>query len=141
MSLNFGGMNIGGSNSGGSKNPWVGLTTPSSIFSDVQYPFTGDKEYDLSSVLPNDNNVYEVLVSGYCTTTVDTVAAIGLRIATSIVPRVHICFGRNNSGSGLMQGSGNAIVPVGTDRKIILPDSATYSGNATLELCAYRKIG
>ena len=127
---------------GGSSNPWVGFESPVSVASGVSYPFDdADKEYDLSEILPDDESVYEVIFTGYCTTSLVASAAVCLRIATSIVPRTFMCFARNSSLAELAQGAGSVILPVGTDRKVILPLNASYAGKVTLEVCGYKKVG
>ena len=130
------------SNGGGGGNAWVGLDSPASVASAVQYPFDdADKEYDLSQILPNDGSIYEVLFTGYCTTSLTASAAICLRITTSLMPRAFMCFARNSSLAELAQGAGSVIMPVGTDRKVTLPLNASYDGKVTLEICGYRKVG
>lgn len=126
---------------GGSENPWVGLDSPESIASSVQYPFSEDKEYDLSTLLPNDGEVYEVLFTGYCLTDLTPSVAISLRISTSIIPRTFICFARNTSEGELAQDAGSVILPVGTDRKVKILLNTSYAGKVTLEVCGYKKVG
>lgn len=103
-------------------------------------------EYDISSYLPNDGHSYEVRLS------IDAQTGSGSGAGLTITIRTKDYNGNNTwtricdmvaRGSWTLKMGNNAIVPVGTDRKIVV-DYTVGSKIATLtglQIEAYRRIG
>ena len=96
---------------------------------------------DLSSYLPKNNYNYEVLFSGYCYTPSTAKTYVQIRIYTDII-QATVELGRVRCETGVVShASGNAILPVGTDRKLYVLGDTAWSGNIVLHALGYRRIG
>ena len=102
------------------------------LINNVSLNGTTNLNYSLSSYLPNDGNVYEVII------TVNLAASgwkrlyIGTDIVSTLIP---IC------ASNKIDASGAILLPVGKGRKISVTRQSTYTGNIEkLYVSAYRKV-
>ena len=118
---------------------WV--NSSSLIANDLEVP-ASNKAFDLSSYLPNDGNKYEVIVNGAYKTPATSGKVVNVDLRSDIITS-NISLGRvrtytNNSAYG----SGFALVPIGTGRKLymIANSSSNSAGNYSLTLVAYKKI-
>jgi hypothetical protein len=95
---------------------------------------------DISDYLPNDNNIYEVLVSGTGTSTA-TSSQVCICFIQSDIITSNVCIFRDvPKTNGTIYLGGNATMPVGTGRKIYIVRNANYHGTATFSAAAYRKV-
>lgn len=96
---------------------------------------------DLSSYLPKNNYNYEVLFSGYCYTPSTAKTYVQIRIYTDII-QATVELGRVRCETGVVShASGNAILPVGTGRKLYVLGDTAWSGSIVLNALGYRRIG
>lgn len=95
---------------------------------------------DISSYLPNDNNIYEVLISGVGESAATSGHVCICFIQPDIIP-ANVCIFRDvpRTNNTIFVG-GNAIVPVGTGRKISIVRGVNYYGTVILTAVAYRKV-
>ena len=95
---------------------------------------------NISGYLPNDSNIYEVLISGVGTSSSTSGQACICFILSDIV-RSNVCIFRDlpRTSSPIYTG-GNTIMPVGTGRRIELVRSSNYYGTVSLTAVAYRKV-
>lgn len=137
-SINLGNTDIpfGGNNFNGA---WTYQNK--SLFSGKTFT-TSNNTYDLSSYLPNDNYIYEVLLQGYTRTGTtsgnsiqftiwDVTTNIG-RVLTRIVSRA----------SSSVIDSFNCILPISVGRQIRLDVTTSgTSGSCGMSLSGYRRVG
>ncbi len=103
-----------------------------------------NKSFDLSSFLPEDENVYEVIISVIIRSSTKLNDLVGLYVSSSCSGSIALCR-ISTIVSGLAQvASGNCIIPIGKDRKInffVGDESAgsSYSGGCTFRMTSYRK--
>lgn len=100
-------------------------------------------ELDLTDFLPKDNYTYECNLSATITTTSTSGNAIYVSLATPQSPNnwFDLCQVRTRTSS-VMNAMGSSIIPVGTDRKIILYRGTNINGTLnSLKLNAYRRLG
>ena len=93
------------------------------------------KNFSLSSYLPNDNNVYEVLLS----TTLNVAGNYAyIFLSSSYVSNAAMC----RADSAGMYAASSVTLPIGTNRTVSISSNSSQSGNATFELYAkaYRKV-
>lgn len=95
--------------------------------------------YTLTDV-PNDGYKYEVLLSGQSWTTATSGSSCGLRISSSLISTIELC-GCVTRTSSQVGARGSAIIPIDTDRKIIVHRDTTWTGSINLWLRGYRRIG
>ncbi len=95
---------------------------------------------DISSYLPNDTNIYEVLISGVGTSAA-TSGQVCICFIQSDLVNLNVCIFRDvPRTNSLIYTGGNAIIPVGTGRRILIIRNSTYHGTVTLTAVAYRKV-
>lgn len=96
--------------------------------------------YDLSPYLPDDNNIYEILLSGRAATTYVTGAYAPLLVRTnSIGTTIYLCSCRAINTTSV-NCAGAATIPIGNDRELYITRTPDYQGLFTLLLCGYRKV-
>ena len=118
---------------------WV-FPSSVNIAQTVTYPTTDDISYSLSTYLPNDNHIYEVIFVGSVTTGSSNGDQSYLSIYTDISGYVNVCGIRTRtSASG--QTGGTVILAVGTGRKINVRAVSNYTGTFNLNARGYRRIG
>jgi hypothetical protein len=117
---------------------WTGIDR--TLASDVTYPTSSNINYNLSSILPDDDNIYELLLEGDATTGTTSGNYINLIIKTSTVDAgLSIISCRTRTGS-TMQSNSSVMIPIGTDRILTVVAVSSYVGKFTLYLKAYRKV-
>ena len=93
------------------------------------------KNFSLSSYLPNDNNIYEVIFS----TTLNVAGSYAyIFLSSSYVSNAAMC----RADSAGMYAASSVTLPIGTNRQVSVFSNSSQSGNATFELYAkaYRKV-
>ncbi len=96
--------------------------------------------YDLSSYLPDDDNIYEVILSGRSVTSSTIGAYAPLLARTSVLnSTVYLCSCRTRTASNL-NSAGSVTLPVGTNKELYITRTAEYDGTFTLNICGYRKV-
>ena len=95
----------------------------------------GTYELDLSTLLPNDDYSYEVII-GYAFADSDTRT---IDIYSNLIPQGTAPLARITSGG--TQANGRTIIPVGVDRILYLSISGAIDSNFGVEMLAYRRIG
>ena len=105
---------------------------------------SGEKNYSLSSYLPNDGQKYEVIVRAQGTTTSTSGKFIAISIFSDILTApIYVCRCRTRSSS-TVNCSGNIVIPVGTGRKIYVAGAgseASADGTYDIACMGYRRIG
>jgi hypothetical protein len=103
---------------------------------------TTTKTYSLSSYLPNDNNIYEVLISGDGNSGATSGSAISCQIVSTYASNNCMLYRTSTRANASVLGGGCCIIPIGKDKNITLKVTATGSktGNTYLYLIAYRKV-
>lgn len=112
------------------------------LANNVTAPTSTDLEFDLSSYLPNDGYDYECIFYALGTTAAAANSYSIVSIYTDITHVVMVCYTRVASGSSnAIRTSGNAILPVGTGRKVSIEAQSTNTGTVSLYVSGYRRIG
>lgn len=112
------------------------------ICKEVQFGAESQKQYDLSSYLPADGNVYEVIVSIFAQTGTTNGNSFAYGVTTTLANFVRLCANITRT-TNFALGAGSAIIPVSADRKITLQQGNTDSGTSTVKFLnarAYRKV-
>ena len=102
---------------------------------------TTDFDVDLSTYLPDDNYIYEVLFCGYCSTGTTSGNIHQLRLSSSIVQTVVQLAYAITRADNYSTGGGNCILPISADKKVIVRGYSNNTGNYTLYARGYRRIG
>jgi hypothetical protein len=130
-SINFGGdINDG---------QWVGSAL--TLLNNVSMAASSTKEVSFSSYLPNDGNIYDVVLK-MVGTTGSTSGNWGEIVASSANFSTIFYLGKNiTRAASTARFYGNATVPVGTDRKLTIRNNGT-SGASTIQLrvLKYKRI-
>lgn len=119
---------------------WVSHSA--TITSGTSAPTSANLTYNLSSHLPNDEQTYEVLFSMYGQSSASSnVYTVG-SLSSSLVPSTRVYTARAATGATVAtMGGGNAIIPIGTDRKVYVDYVTSNTGTFTLIMRAYRRLG
>jgi len=118
---------------------WRGSGT--TLAENVTIPTSSNITYDLSSYLPNDDFEYEVMATGTISTDSTSGHVSALRITSSVIRTVPINLCRiNTRTSSTMTTGGNAIIPIGPDRKLSVV-SGDFYGTFYLHLGGFRRLG
>lgn len=110
------------------------------IASAVSSPTTENLQYDLSSYLPVDNYLYEILLVAGGTTGSTSGNIVQIGVKSSIIGVTQICTARTRTSS-TVSSSGNLIIPVGLDRTIEVDKYSGNTGTFNLFLLGYRRVG
>lgn len=99
------------------------------------------KTYDLSNYLPQDNNIYEVLIDGRVQTTANAGDTAHLDCKTTLMPYYCAIIGVSTPAARFAIGQGSSIIPIGADRQLVIRNSSAQD-NATfrIRLHGYRRI-
>lgn len=113
-----------------------------SICSGVSGDSSFSAEYSIADFLPNDGYNYEVLISGGGRTGATSGNSIQMWVGGELTLSVLLVYGITRTASYMAYG-GNAIIPVGTARKVKLActNATGTSSNMYLQLRGYRRIG
>lgn len=102
------------------------------LLNNVSLTGTSSLNYSLSSYLPKDSNVYEVLITINLADSGWKRVYLGTDLVTTLIP---IC------SSNKLAISGAVTMPVGKGRRISISRAANYTGNIEkLYVTAYRKV-
>lgn len=110
-----------------------------SIVDGVSVNGTTALTYDLSAHLPQDENLYEILLSGRVVTTNTNGAYIAALLKSSLMSNnVYLCNARSRASLNAT-GAGSVIIPLGKDKKLYVARTEEYSGQLILTIDGYRK--
>ncbi len=103
-----------------------------------------NKSFDLSSFLPEDENVYEVIISVIIRSSTKLNDLVGLYVSSSCSGTIALCRIATRVSGSAQVASGNCVIPIGKDRKInffVGEESvgSSYSGGCTFRMTSYRK--
>lgn len=114
------------------------------IADNITIPKIYDKAFDISSLLPDDENIYEVIVNAIIRTGTAKNNALGLYVSSSICGSTYMCRAVTRVDGVNQIASGNCIIPIAADRKIKFyagdeTTAASYPNSCTFKISAYRK--
>ena len=117
---------------------WTSANYP--IFENVSFSAQEKKTYDLSTYLPNDGNIYEVIFEGKAITGSNVGDTAYLGISTSLINYCCVIGTQTTAARTVLAGS-SVTLPVGADRIVKVKNGST-SDTATfrLHINAYRKV-
>lgn len=115
------------------------------IASDITMSKTYDKTFDLSEILPDDDNVYEVIISAIIRTGTGVNNALGLYTGSSICSSIYLCRAVTRVANANQIASGNCLIPIGKNRQIRFfagdeTNAASYTGSCAFRISGYRKV-
>ena len=104
-----------------------------------------DKSFDLSSMLPKDENVYEIIVSAIIRTGTHINNCLSLSLSSALCGSLYMCRAVTRVSGVNNIASGNCVVPISKDRKIRLfvgdeTNAASYANSCSVRISAYRKV-
>ncbi len=101
---------------------------------------TTNLTYSLTSYLPSDSNLYEIIVEGLVDTGTTSGDYAPLYLSTDLLTNsISICRARTRTAS-LMNSSGTSTIIVGKGRKITINRSSSWNGLFNIYLHGYRKV-
>ncbi len=110
------------------------------IADNVSLSGTTDLSYSLTSYLPNDSNLYEIIIEGLTDTKTTSGDYAPLYLSTDFLPNtISICKARTRTAS-TMNSSGSSTIIVGKDRKLIISRNSNWHGVFSIYLHGYRKV-
>lgn len=103
-----------------------------------------NKIYDLSEILPDDNNVYEIIVSATIRTGNNINNVLELIVASTLCRGIQICRAVTRVQNYNQIASGAAIIPIAPDRKInflagAITNASSAATGCTFKIVSYRK--
>ena len=101
---------------------------------------TADIVYDLSDYLPKDNCLYEMIVCGRAASGATSGNSVLVSVNGGAVGTQYVCQGHTAAATSISS-RGNALVPIGADKKLTLVGVTTNVGTFGLYLEGYRRIG
>lgn len=108
----------------------------------TSFPAKMNVTYDLSSILPNDNYNYEVIVSGYGATSASSGKYLAIYCYSNLIPYDICLFRCITRTSSTAFGGGSVTIPIGRDRKLTIKNSGdASSGTNLIDIRGYRRIG
>lgn len=120
---------------------WQTVADPYIVFEKISFSANQTRTYDLSSYLPNDNNVYEVLFFCFGNTGTTSGNNILIWLQSSICPKTVIICNQTRTASAVIA-QGSLSIPIGQDR-ILTVSSANQAGTCTnvgLHVKCIRKV-
>lgn len=122
---------------------WVYPETIASLVAEMSMNSGTDLELDLVSVLPQDNNIYECILSAGCLTGTTNGNYINIAVRTSAMPSdkyLNICGCQTRSSSAVAT-VGSTTTTIGADRKLFVRRTTNFNGNLQyMYVIAYRKV-
>lgn len=123
--------------------PWV--YKYAFIASEVTITTSYNKSFDLSSFLPDDDNVYEVIISAIVRTGLQDNNCLALCVSSTLCGSVYLCRAVTRVAGVNQIASGNCIVPIAKDRILRFfageeTNAASYSKGCAFRISAYRKV-
>ncbi len=117
---------------------WV--STHQAFASNIDLNGSSYLSYDLSPYLPNDENMYEIILSGRSVTSNTIGAYAPLLVRTSFLSgTVYVCSCRARTAANV-NGAGTVTIPIGADKQLSVVRTADYDGSFYLTLAGYRKV-
>lgn len=115
------------------------------IANDLTISTTFDKTFDISSLLPDDKNIYEVVISAIIRTGININNSLGLYVNTAICGSTYLCRTVTRTAGANQIASGNCTIPIAADRKIRFfagdeTNSASYKNGCAFRISGYRKV-
>ncbi len=108
------------------------------LVNNANYPTANDTVINLSSQLPKDNNVYEIILEADVVTGAASGNYCNCVVSTSLTKvSVISCRTRTNSTT---QSNSSVIIPLGANKILTVIASSGYVGKYTLYLKGYRKV-
>lgn len=101
---------------------------------------TEGREYDISEALPDDNYNYEVMVRAWANTGTTSGNQHQVALKSDILQNQAYACGATSCG-GLATATSTVIIPVGTQRKLIMQPYPSNTGRYGMAIIAYRRIG
>ena len=96
--------------------------------------------FDLSSYMPKDENIYEIILSVRIVTgSGDGMYAAGLLKSTPMENNVYFCNARSRTTSSATA-SGCGIIPLGADKIITIMRTTDYTGKISITFDGFRKV-
>lgn len=122
---------------------WVKKTVY--IASGVTMTSSYNKSFDLSSFLPDDDNIYEVIISAIIRTGVQDNNCLALCVESSLCGFIHMCRAVTRVDGVNQIASGNCSIPIAKDRLVRFfageeTNAASYSQSCSFRISAYRKV-
>ncbi len=121
---------------------WINYST--SLVTNVSWAGGTTRTFDLSSYLPNDGHIYEILVCAAIQTGASTGNFAGLSAYSSVVGSsevaIPICRTCTRTSS-IMVTSGSITIPIGTDRILYGANVHSSAITASLWIAGYRRVG
>ena len=110
------------------------------IFKNVSFSAQENKTYDLSTYLPNDGNIYEVIFDGLVTTGANSGDTAYLILSTSLIINCTVISTQTTAARTVLAAS-SLTLPVGADRRVVVKNgSANDTATFRLDINAYRKV-
>ncbi len=111
------------------------LVTSTNIVTD------GTQTIDLSSLLPRDNHIYEVIINVAAQTDATVGHTVNFYLSSDITPSFCVFRGRTSVANINVNCGGNVKIPVGPQRSIVLRNSGTGTAmNISATTSGYRQI-
>ena len=96
--------------------------------------------FDLSSYMPKDENIYEIILSvRIVTESGNGMYAAGLLKSTPMENNVYFCNARSRTTSSATA-SGCGIIPLGADKIITIMRTTDYTGKISITFDGFRKV-
>lgn len=101
----------------------------------------GTQTIDLSSLLPRDNHIYEVIINVAAQTDATVGHTVNFYLSSDITPSFCVFRGRTSVANMNVNCGGNVKIPVGPQRSIVLRNSGTGTAmNISATTSGYRQI-
>jgi hypothetical protein len=98
--------------------------------------------YDLTSLIPKDGYIYEILLSGRVNGSSTTGQYGPLYVISGVMNTSVMLAGNRQATTSSNTFGGCSIIPLGTDRKITITRGTSYYGTIdTLQVASYRRVG
>lgn len=98
--------------------------------------------YDLTSLIPKDGYIYEILLSGRVNGSSTTGQYGPLYVISGLMNTSVMLTGNRQATTSGNTFGGCSIIPLGTDRKITITRGTSYYGTIdTLQVASYRRVG
>ncbi len=107
---------------------------------DVALTSSTPLSFDLSSYMPEDENIYEIILSVRIVTgSGNGMYAAGLLKSTPMENNVYFCNARSRTTSSATA-SGCGIIPLGADKIITIMRTTDYTGKISITFDGFRKV-
>ncbi len=100
-----------------------------------------NKTYDLSSLLPDDDNIYEVIIGSIIRTGSDLNNCVGVTASTELCNTVFMGRAVTRINNYNDVDSCNCTIPIGTDRHLTIKAGSETNANSHPNGCSFRLSG